>query len=206
MLLDKCPHCNTNHVQTQQMWEERFSNGKPSENKHWLIVRCQNPPCQRLILVRFKEPEKINIEGIFPYGSYELDTSVDIDDEIRNDFREAGLCLSAGCYKASMVMSRRVLQRLLKEQGCTKHRLADAIQEAINNGILRKAFHEIATEIREYGNLGAHPDDDQLSNANTEKAETILSFSRLLIEEFYQIPAAAQKLRKDRQSSSPATS
>jgi hypothetical protein len=204
MLLEKCPHCNVAHVQTQSLWGDYFhASKKTTSDKRWQVERCQNPACQRLVLFLFRDHE--NIESIYPVGSYDLDASININDEIKNDYREAGLCLFAGCYKASMVMSRRALQRLLKEQGCTKHNLADAIQEAIKSGVLRKAFHDIATEIREYGNLSAHPDDDQLSNANKEKAETILNFSRLLIEEFYEIPAAAQKLRKDRQPPSSIT-
>jgi len=140
------------------------------------------------------------ISGIYPPGSYELDSTISINEEIRNDFREAGLCLAAGCYKASMVMSRRLLQRCLKDQGYEEYRLADAIDHAMKNGTLRKPFHEIATEVRHYGNFGAHPDDDQLATIGKDEASLIIDFSRLLIEEFYEIPAAAQKLRKNRQS------
>jgi hypothetical protein len=67
---------------------------------------------------------------------------------------------------------------------------------------LRKQFHELANEIREYGNLGAHPDDDQLANANKGNASKILDFARLLINEFYELPAAASKLRKQRETPS----
>ncbi len=68
----------------------------------------------------------------------------------------------------------------------------------IANNILRKSFHPLAEEIRQYGNLGAHPDDDQLSNANHDNAHQVLEFARLLIHEFYEIPASAQKLKASR--------
>ena len=100
-----------------------------------------------------------------------------------------------------MVMSRRALQRCLKEQGCTQHNLVNAIDEAIKQNILRKTFHDVAHEIRQYGNLGAHPDDDQLLNASRENAEQILEFVRIIIHDFYEIPAAVAKLRHKRQSS-----
>jgi hypothetical protein len=138
--------------------------------------------------------------SIYPPASYDLNSSLQISEEIREDYKEAGLCLSAGCNKASMVMSRRVLQRALREQGCKKKRLVDAIDEAIEQGILRPSFHPVAEEIREYGNLGAHPDDKQLQNATQEKAKSILDFAGLLIQDFYEVPAAAARLRKDRKS------
>jgi len=76
----------------------------------------------------------------------------------------------------------------------------DAIDHAMQQGILRKTFHAIATEIRQYGNLGAHPDDDQLQNANKENALQVLEFARLLIHDFYEIPATAARLKKQREN------
>jgi len=60
-------------------------------------------------------------------------------------------------------------------------------------------FHGLADEVRHYGNLGARPDDDQLENANSESAEQVLEFAQLLIHEFYEVPAAATRLRQNRQ-------
>ncbi len=97
-----------------------------------------------------------------------------------------------------MVVSRRVLQRCLKEQGCDQRKLVNAIDAAMKQNILRTPFHPIATEIREYGNLGAHPDDDQLANATRGNAQQILEFARLLIHDFYEVPAAASKLKRNR--------
>jgi hypothetical protein len=195
MLLDKCPHCNTRHIEAKDYHTVALTNNEM--DGFWTTVRCQNPLCLKLILV-MQNSDK-SILGIYPPGSYELDSTIVKDSELREDFREAGLCLSAGCFKASMVMSRRVLQRCLKAQGYTDYKLAAAIDHAMKDGTLRKPFHEIATEIREYGNFGAHPDDDQLNNIGKDEASLILDFSQLLIEEFYEIPAAAQKLRKNRQ-------
>ena len=143
-----------------------------------------------------------NVKIIYPLGSFDLDSNIRIGQEMRSDFREAGLCLAAGCYKASMVMSRRVLQRSLKEQGCTQRNLVDAIDYAVKEGILRKAFHKVATEIRQYGNLGAHPDDEQLTNVNEKNAKQILDFARLLMHDFYEVPAAAENLRQARENNS----
>jgi hypothetical protein len=130
-----------------------------------------------------------------------LDASLISDQALRDDYREAGLCLDAGCFKASLVMSRRALQRVLKAQGCKQRNLGGekgALASAISKGILRKAFHALANEIKEYGNLGAHPDDEQLEAATKESAAQVLRFLELIVEEFYSVPMAAEKLRRSR--------
>ena len=196
MILDQCPHCGIRHVQTLQRFNEILSLGNGTI--FWHVVRCQNQICQRLVLVQASNTGQI--QHIFPFVSYQLDTKAAIPAPIVEDFREAGICLGSGCFKASLVMSRRVLQRCLHDQGCTQNKLVDAIDAAVKTGVLRKAFHPLAEEIRQYGNLGAHPDDDQLTNANSDNAKQVLEFARLLIHEFYEVPASAALLRQNRQN------
>jgi hypothetical protein len=195
MIIEQCPHCQTRHVQAEARFAENLHPNRAKTT--WQVVRCQNPQCRLLVLVVLTEGS--GVQTIYPLGAYELDSTAKITNEIRDDFREAGTCLAAGCYRASLVMSRRVLQRCLKEQGCADHNLVDAIDTAIKTGVLRKTFHPIATEIRQYGNLGAHPDDDNLANADNESATQVLDFTRLLIHEFFEVPATADALRKKRE-------
>jgi uncharacterized protein DUF4145 len=193
MVLDDCPHCGVKHVQTQVIHGVR----RGSMNEIWYVVACQNPQCDRLVLVITGASGEV--KNLYPAGHHEFDPKVQIPDELRDDFREAGLCLDAGCFKASMVMSRRALQRVLKAQGCGQRNLVDAIAAAMKQDVLRKAFHPFAEEVREYGNLSAHPDDDQLDNATKESAEHVMEFLRLIVEEFYEIPGKASRLKKQRQ-------
>jgi len=194
MILDKCPHCQTSHVQVQKIFSDVFIN--PQLRTYWHIVRCQNNKCSKLILLIINNRD---ILRIYPSGTYTLNNNIPVSNEIKDEFQEAGQCLASNCYKASMVMSRRVLQRILKDQGCTDRTLVKAIEFAVKQDILRKSFHPIAEEIRQYGNLGAHPDDNQLSNATKENAQQILDFVRLIIQDFYEVPAAAELLKKQRE-------
>lgn len=195
MILDQCPYCNVRSVQTQHRFMEWLSVSR--NDVFWYVQRCHNQSCQSLILVQ--KANNGDVEQIFPFVEYRLESSSPIPPSIRDDFKEASLCLGAGCFKASLVMSRRVLQRCLADQDCNQNKLVDAIDAALKNGVLRKAFHDLAHEIRQYGNLGAHPDDDQLHNANHENARQVLEFARLLIHDFYEIPANASALKQNRQ-------
>ena len=194
MVIDECPHCGVRHVQTQARFQEPLWTG--DGRVLWAVERCQNPTCLRLVLV---VTDQGAIQHVYPVAMFQLESTAPIPQEIRDDFREAGLCLGSGCYKASLVMSRRVLQRCLLAQGCTQSKLVEAIDHAVAKGILRKAFHQLAEETRQYGNLGAHPDDDQLANANRESAHQVLEFARLLIHEFYELPATAAQLKQRRE-------
>jgi hypothetical protein len=195
MILDQCPHCGVRHVQTSERYSEQLGSNVANI---WSLVRCQNQNCNQLVLVETSVGGQV--QQVFPFVSYQLDNNAAIPAPIAEDFREAGLCLGAGCFKASLVMSRRVLQRCLSEQGCTQNRLVEAIDAAVKGGVLRKAFHPLAEEIRQYGNLGAHPDEDQLTNANRVSAYQVLEFARLLIHEFYEVPASAALLKQNRQN------
>ena len=193
MILEQCPHCHARHVSSQTLFNQRLKQSDASIE--WHIHRCLNRKCEGLVLY------EITNEGdgrIFPFHAYELNATATVPSAIIEDFQEAGVCLGAGCFKASLVMSRRALQRCLKAQGCTQNRLVDAIDHAIRNSILRKAFQTLAEEIRQYGNLGAHPDDDQLESATRESAYQVLEFVRLLVHEFYEVPASAELLKRNR--------
>jgi len=200
MILGQCPNCGVRHVQTTPLYAAR---NPPDGLDTWHLVSCQNPRCSRFILVIIDHTSRV--KRVFPAGHHEFDASISIPDEIRNDYREAGWCLDAGCYLASMVMSRRALQRVLKSQGCGERNLVDAIDAAIRQGVLRKAFAPLAQEVREYGNLGAHPDDEQLKNATQESAGQLLGFVRIMVSEFYEVPAEAEKLKSSRDTRKKST-
>lgn len=195
MVIDQCPHCGTRHVQTSRQYADHFVANDMSVT--WQLVRCQNIACQKMILVEQPLGQEPLVK--YPFAVYLLESSIKVPQPLRDDFNEAGICLGAGCYRASLVMSRRALQRILKEQGCTQRDLVDAINHAVSTGQLRKAFHPLADEMRHYGNLSAHPDDNQLGNATRDSAAHILGFARLLIQEFYEVPTAAASLKSQRQ-------
>jgi len=199
MIIDQCPHCSVRHVQTETCFRQPLF--ARDGRIHWAVERCQNPTCLRLVLVQLTNTDEI--QNVYPFAKFELESTATIPQDVREDFREAGICLGSGCYRASLVMSRRVLQRCLKAQGCNQPKLVNAIEHAVSTGILRKAFHQLAEEIRQYGNLGAHPDEDQLANANRDSAHQVLEFARLLIHEFYELPATAAQL-KQRREGTPA--
>lgn len=113
MIVD-CPRCRVRSVQTTAISRQPVF---PRPNaEEWALERCQNPSRQGLILVSAL-PGRNEPQGVHPAASHDLDPTWPLAEELRRDFREAGACLDAGCFRASLVMSRRALQRCLREQG-----------------------------------------------------------------------------------------
>ena len=192
-LIEKCPHCGAKHVDTSS---PAVATGPGQPGIEWRILVCNNPECRKMVLA---EHDNGKFVRIYPAGSFDIDEKLRISQAVRREFKEAGQCLVAGCFLASMTMSRRVLQRCLKEHGFDQRQLADQIDAAKLNGTIPKRYHSLADEIRVFGNIGAHPDEDQAINANRENAEQILGFLELLIEEFYVLPQKAERLRHQRE-------
>jgi len=117
---------------------------------------------------------------------------------VREEFAEAADCLQFGSVLASMTMSRRVLQRCLKAQKFTQKSLGQQIDAAKDDGTIPNRYHDLVDEIRLYGNIGAHPDDDNASLVTSENANQLLEFVRILIEELYVLPLRAKALQNNR--------
>lgn len=197
MIIDQCPHCGVrNGLATQ-----KFHEPQPKTDTSWKIFSCQNPACQRLILVEVDRKTAAITLRIYPQGTYELAASLPVSQEVRSEYREAGHCLAVGCHLASMTMSRRVLQRCLKVQKFEQRNLVEQIDAAKADGTIPRRYHVLADEIRHYGNIGAHPDDDKAELVNEPNAKQLLKFVELLIHEFYELPAQAAALTQQRKPS-----
>ena len=195
-IIERCPHCGARYVQITPV-------GAPATDSidrptcQWQFSYCQNHQCRKLIFVALRDGEVVRI---YPPASEEL--SEEVTDEVtRAEFREAAICLSAGCYKASMVMARRVVERMLADRGCEGRKLVDRVQDGIQKGILTPRLAEIATEIRQYGNLGAHPDPEAETLCTEANATVLIEFVSLLADELYVTPARLARLSSQRRQS-----
>lgn len=148
-----------------------------------------------------KKPIGFNLgDAVFLYpfaGCEALDASI-LPAGVPEEFTECVTCSVVGASLSSMTMARRVLQRCLKDKGHLQHILAQQIDAAKADGTIPKRYHEIADEIRIYGNIGAHPDDDKMSCVTTENCRHLIEFTRMMIEELYILPQKAALLRKNR--------
>jgi hypothetical protein len=125
--------------------------------------------------------------------------SPDVPKGIREDFEEADKCLNSGAFKASVAMLRRALQKSCQELGANpEDGLVDQLKNLYKNGKMPQSLYELATEIRFFGNYGAHPRDDLLEKITMEDAKTLSEFLQHFFEYTYVTPAKVTRTRASR--------
>lgn len=124
----------------------------------------------------------------------------EVPDGYKADFNEASLILSDS-PKASAALSRRLLQRLLMEQGGSKKKeLAEQIQEVLDSGKMSSDLADAIDAIRNVGLFGAHPkkstNSGEILDVEPGEAEWSLEVLEQLLD-FYFVRPAKLRARKD---------
>lgn len=143
--------------------------------------------------------QNLQIKSIFP----SLEPIVDgrVPEGIAGDFIEAGRCFNIGAFKASVVMSRRTIQKMCLNLGANKgEKLYKQINQLKQGGRLHSDLADIATEIRFIGNDGAHPTDDELDEITNEDAKEIFDFTAELLDDLYVRPQKVLAMKKKREA------
>ena len=196
-ILIECPHCGV---------KDQIANGGHAVGgwegvSHWLVRMCSNPLCRRPIFVVYDEVKsETTAAPIFTYPLLggKLDKETQFPKYVREEFKEASHCHQIGAYLASMTMSRRVLQRCLKHEGLNQRTLFEQIETAKNQNIIPRRYAKLVDEIRQYGNFGAHPDDDKMELVTEKNSEFLLELVKLLVEELYVVHHRVSKLEDAR--------
>lgn len=125
--------------------------------------------------------------------------SSDVPQDIREDFEEANKCLNSGAYKASVAMLRRSLQNsCLQQEANPADNLVDQLKDLHGAGKIAKPLFDLATEIRFFGNYGAHPRDDKLDDVTQEDAVTMSRFLQQFFQYVYVMPAETARTKASR--------
>jgi hypothetical protein len=194
-ILFECPHCRV----SDQIANGGHAVGGWEGASHWLVRNCNNPLCKRPIFIVFDETQKMGRPAFtYPLTGGHLDANTQFPERVREEFTEASLCLQINAYLSSMTMSRRVLQRCLKHLGFAQHRLFDQIEAAKTAGTIPRRYHQLADEIRHFGNIGAHPDDDNQQLVTKGNAMLLLEFVKILTDEFFVLEQRVATLSRAR--------
>ena len=128
------------------------------------IGKCQNVECQKYIVFVYESTHNFT-EGIRNAVNYDLklvhhyptkegNTHESVDVDVAESYKEGVRDLNIGSYKSAVLMFRRALQQICKHKNTTKQKLNEQIDE-----VLLDSIKELAHEIRQWGNIGGHPDD-----------------------------------------------
>ena len=116
--------------------------------------------------------------------------------EVASDFLEAQICHSAKAHKACIVMCRRTLETVCESLGAKGRTLLDKIGDLYSREIISKRVYDIATQLRQFGNYGAHPKNDLLGGILESDSDVILEVTQHILTDIYEIPDKIETLRK----------
>jgi len=106
---------------------------------------------------------------------------------VLDDYIEATSTFNINAFRASLVMARRALQQALEDKGATKgSNLASQIDELKGKGLLSDATANLAHGVRQFGNFGAHPNDDLLAQVDSDDAKLALDVTKKILKELYK--------------------
>ena len=106
---------------------------------------------------------------------------------VLDDYVEATSTFNINAFRASSVMARRALQQALEDKGATKRsNLAEQIDELKGKGLLSDATADLAHGVRQFGNFGAHPNDDLLTQVTSDDARIALDVTKKILKELYK--------------------
>ena len=102
-------------------------------------------------------------------------------------------CVNANAPDGAMTCFRKCLQKICLSKGAdpTK-KLWVQIDEALQGRVVA-----ISTEIREWGNIGAH-DDDVIAEPTLEQARKVQGFLDIVFQDEYVIPAKIASSEQER--------
>ena len=115
------------------------------------IRACPNPKCRGVVFLI------VGSNSVLSFPAELIDfTAEDIPPAIVNSLEEAIKCHSTGCYKASALMVRRVLEELCRDRQASGNNLKERIAALTKIMVIPIELLEAADHLRLLGNDAAH--------------------------------------------------
>ncbi|MDN3514130.1 MAG: DUF4145 domain-containing protein [Candidatus Brocadia sp.] len=202
----KCPHC----LESFHDFYEVIPVGNDSEGD-WGVISRKCPSCDRVVLVlgsgkigsiggryvlEFIKDERL----IYPRAPSRVPLSKEVPDEFAKEYREACTVLSDS-PKASAALSRRCLQRLLREKAkVNASSLANEIQEVLDSRSLPQYIAETIDDVRKIGKFAAYPIKSErpgeVVDAEPGEADWNLDVLEVLFNFYFVQPAIIKRKRE----------
>lgn len=200
-----CPHCRRN-CSIDPSWTYITQNWQGDQGFFTLSFTCPSPDCKKQVIfivkgkmrknaADYEEPfvltEVSSQDRVVPPGSARPPAHEKVPKSLADDYNEACLVLPYSA-KASAALSRRCLQHLVGLQGTTKKRLADQIDEILEQPGMPEHIRGAIDHIRHYGNYGAHPiksdETGDIVEVEPGEAEWTLDVLESLFDFYYVQP------------------
>lgn len=178
--INRCPQCGIAHPHITMLVDEQV----PQTTISFWLMRCES--CRLCFMMKLDAgaPKKLWPE---PRA-----VSIDMPERVRKALIDAQGTLPHP--SASIVMSARAVDFMLKEKGLKTGKLGKRIQQAAQQGIITSDMKDWADEVRLESNEERHA-DDHAPEATKQDAERVLGFAESLAEILFELPARLTRIR-----------
>nr|WP_318254710.1 DUF4145 domain-containing protein [Ochrobactrum sp. UNC390CL2Tsu3S39] len=152
--------------------------------------RCPNTECKALIFF----VDQNDLRTTYPPEVIDFDSS-NLPPRILSSIEEAIKAHAAGCYRASALMVRRVLEELCDDKQAEGKNLMLRLQALSSTVILPKELLEAADELRLLGNDAAHIEAKTYDNIGAQECEIAIELTKELLKAVYQYTSLVSKLK-----------
>jgi hypothetical protein len=110
-------------------------------------------------------------------------------------------CMAAGAWLAAAVMVRRTLEAIAREFDPSAKNLFSGLHAMKAKGLISEELSQWGDALRFIGNLGAHPTDEEVSQADAQDA---MEFLKAIVETIYDLCPKFKEMVARRQKDAPA--
>jgi hypothetical protein len=156
--------------------------------------QCPNLECQCLVFVVISNSSAGQVTETFPPEVIDFD-STNLPDRILATLEEAIKAHGAGCFKASALMVRRLLEEVCRDKNATGNDLKVRIQALGGSIVVPKELLDAADELRILGNDAAHVEAKAYDSIGKEEATLGIELAKELLKAVYQYASLVSKLK-----------
>jgi hypothetical protein len=196
----RCPHCNhlgafhgfpqCNDISWVEPLPDEAGRAVPTQFEAGNRM-CPNPACSGLVQVVLKAHK---IDQSFPPEVIDFD-STNLPPNILSSLEEAIKAQAAGCYRASALMIRRVLEELCDDKKAVGSDLKKRLASLGGSVVIPKELLDAADELRLLGNDAAHINAKDYDNIGPEESKLAIELAKELLKAVYQYASLVDRLK-----------
>lgn len=154
------------------------------------IRQCPNLECRSVLFVAQHGTERVT----FPPEVIDFDAA-NLPPRILASLEEAIKCHAAGCYRASALMVRRVLEELCEDKGAKGDNLMKRIAALSSTIVIPAGLLPAADELRLLGNDAAHIEAKTYDTIGANECEIAIELAKELLKAVYQYTGLVARLQ-----------
>jgi hypothetical protein len=153
--------------------------------------KCPNTSCSGLVHVVLSQGRVVES---YPPEVIDFD-STNLPANILSSLEEAVKAHAAGCYRASALMVRRVLEELCDDKKATGNDLKQRLAALSTSVIVPKELLDAADELRLLGNDAAHISAKNYDAIGDNECTLAIELAKELLKAVYQYASLVSRLK-----------